>query len=184
MLTIVVPTLNAAKHLPRLLASINTQTVQPRVMFVDGGSTDTTLDLLNGWEVIRVPGSTIYGAQNISLDYIDAGLVYFMGADDWLENPRFVEEVLDHGGTCQGKTRFSSLPVYTWGPRQQNYIYRRDILAKFNEANLVYADLEFNKALPFQIERVNLNFCVVEPGGFSARYTNHSVAARITGDLK
>lgn len=175
MLTIIIPTLNAEQYIARLLDSIDAQTVTPRLLFVDGGSTDLTLKILEGREVVIAPGSTIYGAQNIGAQYVNDGYVYHMGADDWLENKRFVEAVLQYDAPAiQGKTRFSTLPHYSYGPRQQNFVYSRDILTGFNEANLVYADIEFRKSMP-EPKRIDVKFCVVSPGGFSSKHMTERV---------
>lgn len=175
MLTIIIPTLNAALYLPRLLDSIDAQTISPRLLFIDGGSTDATLSLLADRDVVLAPGSSIYGAQNIGAQHVPDGYVYHLGADDWVENSRFVEEVLQYDASClQGKTRFSTLPHYTYGPRQQNFVYRRDILTGFNEKNLVYADIEFRKSMP-EPKRIDVKFCVVSPGGFSSKHKTERV---------
>lgn len=172
-MTIIIPTLNAIRHFERLMESISAQTKIPSVLFVDGGSTDGTLERLTGHDVIKANGSTIYAAQNIGLSQVADGYVYFMGADDYFENSDFVATVCATEFTIlHGKCRFSTLPTYKHMPRQQSYVYRRDVMTGFNEENLVYADMAFNQANADLITKSETQFCVIEPGGFSSRHTN------------
>ena len=49
-IAIVIPILNEAETLPHLFESLGEQTLLPKeIIFVDGGSTDSSTDLINSW---------------------------------------------------------------------------------------------------------------------------------------
>lgn len=93
--TIITATYNAAATLPRLLESLAAQRCRDFVWLVqDGGSKDTTLELIESWRqqlpdisVASAPDAGIYDAWNKALDRAGEGLgqwVLFLGADDRL----------------------------------------------------------------------------------------------------
>ncbi|MEO6715443.1 MAG: glycosyltransferase family 2 protein [Mycobacteriales bacterium] len=95
-ISVVIPCLNEVRHLPRLLASIAMQTVQPtEVIVVDGGSTDGTREWLEaaarvGVRVIDNPERIVPVAMNRGITAATGELVARMDAhasyaDDYLE---------------------------------------------------------------------------------------------------
>lgn len=89
-ISIITSTLNAAKQLPRLAASIHAQqSAHLEWIVIDGGSTDGTLDLLrsNALGVTRwisEPDRGIYDAWNKGLALARGEWIAFLGADDEL----------------------------------------------------------------------------------------------------
>lgn len=101
---------NAAKTLPRTLDSVLAQSVLPmEYIFVDGGSTDGTLEILEDYrprfesrdcafQVIaqqRVPGEAgIPSAWNQAIPQTHGDIIALLNADDWYE-PTALATVLD-----------------------------------------------------------------------------------------
>ena len=90
-ISILTATLNASALLPRLMASLRAQTDQDFEWVVaDGGSTDSTLDLLREATDLRIritaaPDFGIYDALNRGVRMISDGYYLVVGADDWLD---------------------------------------------------------------------------------------------------
>jgi len=89
-INIVVCTFNAAAHLPDCLASLGSQK-RPgvRVLVMDGGSTDATLEIVKSFSHVvdhhvSEPDGGVYDAMNKALDFISSGWVLYLGADDRL----------------------------------------------------------------------------------------------------
>lgn len=95
--SVVLTVKDEAESLPGLLASLERQTrPADEVIVVDGGSSDTTVDVLRAWQerlplrILEAPGSTIAQGRNLALaeargDIVavtDGGVVL---AEDWLE---------------------------------------------------------------------------------------------------
>ncbi|MET0572762.1 MAG: glycosyltransferase, partial [Pedobacter agri] len=88
MVTIIIVTFNADKTLQNCLNSIYEQkSDQLKIIVIDGGSTDHTVDILKKnnnkiffWKSEKDAG--IYDAMNKALEYLDTDWVYFLGADD------------------------------------------------------------------------------------------------------
>lgn len=89
-LSIVIPVYNRAHTLPRTLASIDSQTVAPgRVIIVDNGSTDTSLDIARNWAagkdhvtVLTEAKSGACAARNRGLREVDTEWTMFFDSDD------------------------------------------------------------------------------------------------------
>ena len=97
-LAIIVPTRNSSSLLPRLVRSLNQQTLLDfRVIFVDASTTPQERIFLD--ELVRcdsrfawVPqgnvGTGIYGAMNIGMSLLHPSeWVLFWGSDDWASSP-------------------------------------------------------------------------------------------------
>ena len=93
LISVVMPLLNAAKHLERSLGSLAEQRCnQFEVILVDGGSTDGTValaaELLQAFSIAHriefFPGSSIYEAMNCGVELAEGDWTYFMGSDDRL----------------------------------------------------------------------------------------------------
>lgn len=90
LISIVIPTLNAARLLPRCLDSIAAQTFRDfEVLAVDGASTDGTMEIfrLKGANIsflVSEPDKGVYAARNKALAHVKGEWICFLGADDWL----------------------------------------------------------------------------------------------------
>ena len=93
LISVVMPLLNAARHLQRSLGSLAEQRYKNfEVILVDGGSVDGTValaaELLEGFSIAHriklLAGSSIYEAMNCGVDLAEGDWTYFMGSDDRL----------------------------------------------------------------------------------------------------
>ncbi len=99
-ITVLTPTLNAARFLDAMLRSVRDQSLpieQIEHIVVDAGSRDRTLEVIRtvspGVRVIVEPGCTIYEAMNIGLAAARGDCVGWLNADD-LWRPHALEDVV------------------------------------------------------------------------------------------
>ena len=93
MLTVVIPTLNEAKRLPRCLESLSNQTLKDfEVFVVDSVSKDGTADIARKWgaKVLCEPMLGVSIAKNTGASKVKSDVLVFTDADttsppDWLE---------------------------------------------------------------------------------------------------
>ncbi len=84
---VIIPTLNAARTLPRTLASLAAQATLYEAFIVDGGSTDGTVAIAThaqGITFIESPGSSLYEALNLGIARASAAFICLLNADDVL----------------------------------------------------------------------------------------------------
>src|SRR3954467_5131196 len=97
--SVVIATLNGGSGLQRALDSIAEQTYpHVEVVVMDGGSTDSTIDILRRneariayWE--SSPDSGVFNAWNKALDHVTGDWVCFLGSDDWYAGPDVMASV-------------------------------------------------------------------------------------------
>lgn len=93
MLTIVIPTKNEETNLPRLLASIREQTLQPREIIVaDAGSTDRTRAIAEEFGARVVEGGLPGPGRNRGAASATTDLILFLDADVELIDKTFLEK--------------------------------------------------------------------------------------------
>ena len=123
MISIVIPTYNEEKNLPRLIEAIkNNKWVKYEIIVVDNGSTDKTkmISLKEGCKFILNPKKTMVGlSRNMGAEAAKGDLIYFIDADwvpqgkDHLKN---IEEFFEkNNGTECGEPKV---------------VYRKDTLVK------------------------------------------------------
>ena len=108
-ISIVTAVYQGATTLGRLLESVNAQTWPARELVVmDGGSTDGSVEILAAnsdriayWA--SSPDDGVYDAWNRALDHITGDWVLFLGADDYLWDPRALADMVPHL-KCRGRT--------------------------------------------------------------------------------
>lgn len=87
-LSVVTPTLNAARWLAECCDSVQRQTGAGRIqhVIVDDGSTDSTRQISNvfGCTFVEGPRQGLYAALNVGLDVAEGDLLVVLGADDLL----------------------------------------------------------------------------------------------------
>jgi glycosyltransferase involved in cell wall biosynthesis len=86
-LSCVVPTLNSAETLDQTLLSLCTQrNVDVRILVVDSGSTDGTLEICQRWgvETCYAERGNIYRAINVGLRQCNSPWLAYLNSDDWL----------------------------------------------------------------------------------------------------
>jgi glycosyltransferase involved in cell wall biosynthesis len=109
-ISVVTAVYQGAATLGRLLESVDAQRWPARELVVmDGGSTDGTVDILAAnsdriafWT--SAPDEGVYDAWNRALGHITGDWVLFLGADDYLWDPRALADMVPHllrrGGRC------------------------------------------------------------------------------------
>lgn len=104
LVTIITPVLNGAKFLDECIQSVLRQTYS-RIehIFVDGGSTDGTLEILSRYQAqypsrfkfYLEPQSTNGEAWNFAYQASQGSILGWIGSDDFYVDPRVVEEVVE-----------------------------------------------------------------------------------------
>ncbi len=91
MLTIVIPTKNEEVFLPKLLASIKRQTLQPdKIIVADAGSTDRTRDIARSFGAVVVDGGMPGSGRNRGARRALTKFILFLDADVVLRDPDFL----------------------------------------------------------------------------------------------
>lgn len=95
MLSIVIPTKNEEAFLPRLLASIRAQTLQPsEVIVADAWSTDRTREVAASFGARVVDGGMPGPGRNRGAAHARTEYVLFLDADVELDDERFLEQAV------------------------------------------------------------------------------------------
>lgn len=96
--TIVIPTLNEAKFVPRLLESIQRQTVHPKeVLVIDSGSEDGTAQIVRKqfpWARVIIHQTGPAHKRNLGGFMATGDLIIFLDADTYI-SPNFIAGVID-----------------------------------------------------------------------------------------
>jgi len=95
-ITVIIPVYNAEKHLPRVIDSIIKQTIfnELEVLFINDGSTDNTLKILNKVKNSNIKVTTkenggVSSARNIGIEKTKTEFICFIDADDYIEDDYF-----------------------------------------------------------------------------------------------
>ncbi|MBA3469231.1 MAG: glycosyltransferase [Herpetosiphonaceae bacterium] len=169
----VVPTLNSAATLDTTLLSLRMQKdVDVQILVVDSGSTDSTLEICQRWNVPSIyetPGN-MYQAINTGLRQCTTEWVTYLNSDDWVYTDSYArllaqaqkskaDLVYGHHDFVDGQGRFMCslsaarpqhiLPLFRAGELgfiQPAAIYRRDLYGRlygFDETYALCADGDF-----------------------------------------
>ncbi len=172
LLTVIIPTYNAAATLHRALTSLQTQTSQYfSIIIQDGNSTDHTLEIAESFSpffkerltIFSEPDNGIYDAMNIAIEKSKGDWFYFLGADDYVYNTNVFEIIgddlqnenihflygnvysPDYGLRYDGK--FSFEKILNRNICHQAIFYRRQLFEQVGNYNITYkvsADWDFN----------------------------------------
>lgn len=94
-LSIVIPTKNEEKHLPKLLESIKEQTFSEyEIIVADAHSTDRTADIAASYGARVVEGGMPGPGRNKGALHATGDVIAFFDADVQLPDPRFLEECI------------------------------------------------------------------------------------------
>lgn len=101
LISIITVCYNAGSTIEKNINSVQTQTYRYiEHVFIDGGSTDDTLNVINGLvglsaKVITEKDDGIYDAMNKGLGIASGKLLIFLNADDWLSNQNVVSDIVE-----------------------------------------------------------------------------------------
>jgi len=173
LISCVVPTLNSAATLDQTLLSLRSQRqVSLRVIVVDSGSTDGTLEICRRWEVetLYVEPGNMYRAINAGLRESKTDWLAYLNSDDWVYPTSFArlaagskaanaEVVYGNCDYTDSDSRFAYsfaaakaehlLPLFRVGRMgfaQQAAIFRREVyerLQGFDESFRFRGDADF-----------------------------------------
>lgn len=118
MLTIVIPTKNEEAYLPRLLESIQGQTLQPyEIIVADAHSTDRTREIARAHGAKVVEGGMISLGRNAGARVAQTDYMLFLDADVELRDPNFLEKAI--GEMIERKLDLATCDVF---PLSDQYI--------------------------------------------------------------
>ncbi len=99
-LSIIIPTKNEEKYLPRLLESIKNQTLKDyEIIVADAGSEDRTKQIAESYKCKIVPGGHPSKGRNNGADYSTGNVLAFIDSDIQLPNPNFLEKCMQEFGS-------------------------------------------------------------------------------------
>lgn len=94
--SVIIPVYNVEKYIITCMESVKNQTFKNfEVIFIDDGSTDNTLEIVNAYitehslenfKVISQNNQGSSSARNRGLDVAQGDWIFFLDADDWIEN--------------------------------------------------------------------------------------------------
>lgn len=172
-ISVVIPTLNSECTLDSTILSLVSQrNVNVKVIVVDSGSEDSTLDICDRWQiqVLYAEPGNIYRAINTGLSKLDTEWLAYINSDDWLY-PNSLFRLTNYGqrleadvvyGNCdfvdeEGRFVYSFASAHPkqllslfqagiFGFAQQGAIFRRSLyesLSGFDETYQLIADADF-----------------------------------------
>ena len=181
MISVIIPTLNEAQNLPRLLAALARETAVHEVIVVDGGSQDSTVDVARKFDIQVIESGPGRGVQlRHGADAATGDVLLFLHADS--EFPaggldRIVENLATSpdivGGNFRllfsGETRFSRwlTRYYAWIRRRGLYygdsaiFVRRDVYDAIGGVRPIalMEDFDFVR----RMERFGRTVCILHP---------------------
>jgi len=164
-ISIIVPTLNEAEHISRLLASLRSQSpVNSEVILVDGGSQDGTVKIAQslGAKVFVLEGAREWEARNYGVAQSKSAVLMFTSADVVFP-PNSLESVLRHfrENLSLGALTGPDFP-YDGGPTLL-FIYSLYNTVRFLSSKLPYPHKTFSSSTNFLVVRRGI---FSETGGF------------------
>ena len=97
----VIPVLNEEKFIKRCIDSLLAQTFPVKIIVLDGGSTDSTLDILGSYgdsiSVIDNPGKRVPNARNLALENLDDDITHCLEiiGHSWIDRDHVEKRVND-----------------------------------------------------------------------------------------
>lgn len=97
--SIIIATYNAGRHLETCIKSILSQSFKDfEIIIKDNNSTDCTAEIIQKYSkhiahIDTSPDTGIYNAWNLCLEKRNSKYVTFLGADDWINNNNFLNDI-------------------------------------------------------------------------------------------
>lgn len=183
-ISVIIPCFNASDTIKSCLESVVAQEADVEIIVKDGGSTDTTNEIIASFEkhlTHHVIGTDegVYDAMNQAIDKASGEWLYFLGADDVLANPTSLSQLLaDAEEDCSlviGRTknlppRHTKVPEWyepKWdrslrlknSVHHQGVIYRSNVFASYRYPSQfkILADYHLNLKLFFSNHKAALS---------------------------
>lgn len=102
LISIIIPTLNAADTITECLISISGQTYKAvEIIIIDGNSTDGTVEIIESFQktmpikYYSEPANGIYDAMNKGIEKATGSYLYFLGSDDTIYDQNVLQEIAE-----------------------------------------------------------------------------------------
>jgi glycosyltransferase involved in cell wall biosynthesis len=169
--TVIIPTFNEQKYLPRLLESIKKQTVQPKEIIVaDNYSKDDTTKIAIKYGCKVVPGGSPAKGRNNGAKIATTKILVFIDADAEIKDERFLEKTLI-------KFEKKNLDIATCFFRENNHKFKGKLYLLGNNIEKVFNVLLYKgfkrtigESFVFVIMREK---ALSKLGGFDEKMYNH-----------
>ncbi len=144
--TVVIPTLNEEKNIKKVLDNLQNQTVRSKVIVVDGGSRDRTVEIARSYDVeVIVRPSSVGLARHIGTVKASTPLVLHTDADARLP-PEWVESHVHRLKKWKVVTGSVLLPAYSPLASMNLWLVQwQELGAKFG--HVMAANLSFRKSV-------------------------------------
>lgn len=213
LISVIMPTLNAADSIPRALKSIASQTLREiEVIISDGGSSDQTIELSKkllslygvSHTIIQREGSPIYSSLNLGAKIAKGEWIYCIGSDDKIASPTTLQEAskalkdnrhnVVYGGiinVAEGDLvmngQYTAKSLGRMSIPHQAIFYRRSYLAKhnleYNEYYPIEADWDLNLRLWKLTRFYYINLIVAIYGGAGVSSPQRQTASPLKDNL-
>jgi GT2 family glycosyltransferase len=125
--SVIVPTLNEEKYLPRCLASLKAQSLRDRfeVIVVDGGSSDRTLEISHQYadQVLIEKGLPVGAARNLGAAMAQGDILAFIDADT-IASTKWLEQIVKSFETNSEVVGVTGPTLPYEGSRMDELMYR------------------------------------------------------------
>lgn len=164
LISVVLPTLNAAQWLPHCLASLAEQSFKNfEVLVVDGGSNDETLSICHDFSrnadfsilAIQDDGVGVYQAMNKGFNSAQGSWCYFMGADDILFDENVFNDLTEYLKDNSHDLVYGDVLLKS---NLERYCGPSSIDALLNQRNICHQSIFYSKKILHRM------------GGYSLRY--------------
>jgi len=196
LVTIILPTFNAASSISKALESILSQSFEDfEVIIMDGLSTDNTLEIAQNYNDARIKlfsskDEGIYDAMNKGLKLAKGEWIYFIGSDDYLFDNNIFKRVFESSNNCsvlygnvvgpcfigQYDGIFDLQKLLKMNICHQALFVKKNVFTKLGYFDVQYksfADWDFNYRLfihpKIKKQYVDIVFAYYSDNGFSAK---------------
>lgn len=172
--SIIIPVYNSATTLSENLKSIANQSYADyEIVFVDGGSTDETVEIIHHFKtengqirtrVLLGPDKGIYDAMNKGLDLALGEWLYFMGCDDRFCSPSVLAQVASEIEKEDLDLVYGNVEGAVSGAR---YIY--DTLSKVLSVGIHHQSVFYRRSLFTELGKYELKFKIASDYHFTLK---------------
>jgi glycosyltransferase involved in cell wall biosynthesis len=181
IVSIIIPTYNAASTLEETFKSIISQTYSHyEILVIDGKSTDPTLDIVRKYDThikkwISEKDQGIYDAMNKGIEMAKGDYLYFMGSDDVFYSDRVLESLFMEAGNLNYEVVYGNVIK-----KSKGIVYDGEFNPlKLKEKNICHQAIFTHRRVFDKIGKFNTRYKILADWDFNIRwFTNKNISRR------